>query len=112
MKILFDQSAPAPLRRLLASHAVETAYEGGWSTLQNGELLTAAEAGEFNVFITADSNLKYQQNLKTRNIAIVVLSTTSWPRIEAERERIVSAVDSATPKSYTEVEIPYLDKSV
>ncbi len=110
MKILFDQSAPAPLRRLLASHAVETAYERGWSTLQNGEL--PAEAGEFDVFITADSNLKNQQNLKTRNIAIVVLSTTSWPRIEAERERIVSAVDSATPKSYTEVEIPYLDKSV
>ncbi len=74
MKILLDRSAPAPLRRLLTSHAVETAYERGWSTLQNGELLVAAETGEFDVFITADSNLKYQQ---TRNMTIVVLSTTS-----------------------------------
>ena len=81
-------------------------YERGWSTLKNGELLTAAETQGFQVLVTTDTNLKYQQNLASRAIAIVVLSTTSWPRIKAAAEPVVAAVAAATPGSYTEVIVP------
>jgi len=79
MRVLFDQGTPAPLRHLLPGHVVSTAYELGWSTRKNGELLAAAEGQAFEVLVTTDTNLKYQQNLAARRIAIVVLSTTSWP---------------------------------
>ena len=81
MKVLFDQGTPVPLREFLSGHEVSTAYELGWSALRNGELLAMAEAGGFQVFVTTDNNLRYQQNLQDRGIAMVVLSTTSWPRI-------------------------------
>jgi hypothetical protein len=68
---------------MLAGHEVVTAYERGWSTLKNGELLAIAEEQEFDVLITTDTNLRYQQNLVSRRIAIVVLGTTSWPRIKS-----------------------------
>jgi hypothetical protein len=85
---------------------VVTAYERGWSQLSNGELLNAAEADGFDAFITTDSNLKYQQNLSSRRIAIVVLSTTSWPRIQRVAEMLVERLNSAAPGSYIEVTIP------
>ncbi len=85
MRVHFDQGTPAPLRKLLPGHEVATAYERGWSTLKNGELLAAAERDGFEVLVTTDSNLKYQQNLASRTIALVVLSTTSWPRISRGR---------------------------
>jgi predicted nuclease of predicted toxin-antitoxin system len=72
VKVLFDQGTPAPLRKALSHHLVETAHERGWSALQNGDLIAAAEACEFEVFVTADRNLKYQQNLTGRRLAIVV----------------------------------------
>ena len=106
MQVLFDQGAPAPLRQYLPGHTVATAYERGWSTLKNGELLQAAEAEGFEVFISTDTNLKYQQNLASRKVAIVVLGTTSWPRIRAAAEMVVLAVDAAVPGSYAEVAIP------
>ena len=106
MRVLFDQGTPAPLRRLLPGHEVSTAYERGWSTLKNGELLTAAESEGFEVLVTTDGNLKYQQNLLSRAIAVVVLSTTSWPRIQAAAELVVAAVAAATPGTYAEVRIP------
>ena len=87
------------------SHQVFTAYERGWSTLENGELLQAAELAGFLVLVTTDTNLKYQQNLASRRIAVVVLSTTSWPRIKAQVESVILAVDSATPGSYFEVRV-------
>lgn len=84
---------------------MSTAYELGWSTLKNGELLAVAESNGFDVFVTTDTNLAYQQNLSIRKIAIVVLSTTSWPRIQKSVAAIVSAVDAATPNSYQTVSI-------
>ncbi len=63
MRILFDQGTPAPLRRALPLHNVETSFERGWSTLVNGELLSAAEAAGFDVLVTTDMNLRYQQDL-------------------------------------------------
>ena len=84
---------------------MSTAYELGWSTLKNGELLAAAEGNGFDVFVTTDTNLSYQQNLSNRKIAIVVLSTTSWPRIQKSVDAIASAIDAATPNSYQTVSI-------
>jgi lambda repressor-like predicted transcriptional regulator len=105
VKVLFDQGTPAPLRKSLATHVVETAFERGWSTLQNGLLIAAAETAGFEVFVTTDRNLKYQQNLSTRAIAVVILLTTSWPRIERQIAKVVKAIEEATPSSYTEVHI-------
>lgn len=106
MRVLFDQGTPEPLRHALAQHEIATAFERGWSKLKNGELLDAAEREEFAVFVTTDSNLKYQQNLKGRRIAIVVLATPSWPRIQRVIPSIIRAVEQAVVGSYTEVVVP------
>lgn len=109
MKILFDQGTPAPLRDLLPNHDVSTAYELGWSTLKNGELLSAAESNGFEVFITTDTNLRYQQNLIQRKISIVVVSTTSWPRIKPNAFKIIDAINQSARNSFIEVNIPFSD---
>ena len=103
MRILFDQGTPAPLRHSLVDHVVETAFELGWATLQNGALIAAAEDAGFQVFVTTDKNLKYQQNLDARAISIVVLSTTSWPRIQLAISEVAAAIVSAVPGGYAEV---------
>jgi predicted nuclease of predicted toxin-antitoxin system len=105
MKILFDQGVPAPLRRHLAGHSVHTAYEQNWSDLENGKLLNAAEAAGYEVLVTTDRNLKYQQNLSGRRIAILVLLSTAWPRIQARTDAIQAAVDALVPADYVEVPI-------
>jgi hypothetical protein len=107
VKILFDQGTPAPLRDFLLNHDVSTAYELGWSTLKNGELLSTAEANGFEVFITTDTNLRYQQNLIQRKITIEVLSTTSWPRIKSNTSEIIAAINQSASNSFIEVNIPF-----
>jgi hypothetical protein len=77
MRILFDQGTPVPLRQYLIEHSVTTAYEEGWSNLSNGDLLKSAEDKGYQIFVTTDRNLRYQQNLRDRQIAIVVLLSTS-----------------------------------
>lgn len=106
MRVLFDQGTPAPLRHALSAHIVETAYERGWSSLKNGELIVAAETAAFEVFVTTDKNLKYQQNLVGRRMAIVVLQTTSWPRLRQMLPQIVEAIATAVSGSYSEVAAP------
>ena len=106
MRVLFDQGTPVPLRESLTRHEVATAYERGWSNLTNGELLDTAEQEAFTVFVTTDLSLKYQQNLSARRIAIVALTSTSWPRIQRAIGAIVRAIDDASEGTYTEVEIP------
>ena len=86
-------------------HTVETAYERGWSELQNGELIAAAEAAGFEVFVTTDRNLKYQQNLTARTLSIVVLLTTSWPRIQLSLPAVLTALEHARAGAYQEVHI-------
>jgi hypothetical protein len=103
VRVLFDQGTPAPLRRALTGHVVETAYELGWSRLRNGELIAAAEKAGFEVFVTTDRKLKYQQNLAVRTLAIVVLGTTSWPRLQPSLPRIAEVVNRASPGSYQEI---------
>ena len=90
----------------LTRHEVTTAYERGWSQLKNGELLDAAEKAMLEVLVTTDLRLKHQQNIASRRIAIVALSTPSWPRIQRALTDIVRAVDSASPGSYVEVAVP------
>lgn len=90
----------------LPGHTVKEAREQGWDTLHNGELLDAAEASSFDVFVTTDQNLRYQQNLTDRRLAIVVLRKARWRLIRPALHRIAAAVNAATPGSYTEIEIP------
>jgi hypothetical protein len=105
VKILFDQGTPAPLRRVLVGHSIETAYERGWSGLKNGELIAEAEAAGFEVFVTTDTNLRYQQNLTNRVIAVIVLMTTSWPRIQRSLKAVQVAIDGVSTGAYVEVPI-------
>jgi hypothetical protein len=105
VRILFDQGTPAPLRYDLPGHTIDTAYERGWSRLKNGELIEAAEIEGFDLFVTTDKNLKYQQNLANRIIAIVVLQSTSWPRIRHSLAQVQAAVSNSSPGSYCEVNI-------
>lgn len=105
MKILFDQGIPVPLRRHLSHHSIITAFEAGWNTLENGDLIRSAEQGGYEVLVTTDQNLKYQQNLLERKIAIVVLRSTSWPRIQNVIDHVIDAIDSAGPGAYAEVTI-------
>lgn len=107
MLILFDQGTPVPLRKFLPGHVVKTAYQQGWSTLLNGDLLRAAEESGFNLLLTTDKNLAYQQNLAGRKIAIVALGRNRWSLIEPELDRIVDAVNRGKPGSYTLVDIPH-----
>ena len=92
-----------PLRRILALHEISTAFERGWSTLGNGELLAAAES-EFELLITTDRNLKYQQRLAARRLAILVLPSTSWPRISRHLPDVERAVASIAAGEYRELE--------
>ena len=104
MKILFDQGTPAPLRHSLAGHSVATAFEQAWDKLQNGDLIRAAEVEGFDARITTDQNLKHQQNLRDRKLAILVLPTTSWPKMQKHVEKISAAVNSLKPGEYQELD--------
>jgi predicted nuclease of predicted toxin-antitoxin system len=104
MKILFDQGTPAPLREALAGHSVATVYEQGWAQLENGDLLTRAEAA-FDAFVTTDQNLRYQQNLTGRKLAILVLPTTSWPKLRAQTAKVADAIAALRPGNYVELRI-------
>jgi len=103
--ILFDQGVPAPLRDHLPQDEVRTAYELGWSALRNGELLAKA-AAQFDVLITTDRNLKNQQNLSQIKLAILVLPTTSWPKLQAMAKEIAAAVQALRPDEYRELSLP------
>ncbi len=95
-----------PLREHLTPHQVETAFERGWSSLTNGELLARAEQEGFEIFVTTDKNLRYQQNFSGLSIAILVLTSTSWPRIQKAVAVIAQAIGSTMPGSFQEVDIP------
>ncbi len=107
MLVLFDQGTPVPLRNHLPGHQVSTVYELGWASIQNGELLLQAEKHGFAVLVTTDQNLKYQQRLADRKIAIVVLSAASWPRIQKILPAIANAINDIEQNSYIEVVVPY-----
>lgn len=109
MRILFDNGTPKPIAGALVGHEVSYARQIGWHELKNGELLNEAEAAGFYLLLTSDKNLRYQQNLSGRRIAVVVLGNQQWPDVKLHLERIVEAVNAASPGSYSEVEIPHRD---
>ena len=102
MKILLDACTPRPLRRFLSSHAVATAQEMGWGGLKNGDLLRKAE-GRFEVFISTDQNLKYQQQVLGRKLAILVLPTNDWPTIRSKGAEISAKVGMLKPGDFVEL---------
>ena len=94
MKILFDQGVPKPLRAQLAKHGVRRAFEFGWATKKNGELLALAEAAGFEVLVTTDQNLRHQQNLRARKIAIFILGRGNWPEIKPHAKQIAAEISA------------------
>ena len=106
MRILFDHNAPRQLRRHLVGHDVYVAEERGWATLVNGELLDRAEEAGYEVVITADRNMPYQQNIGSRRFALIVLGANRWPLIEPRIEDIRTALGGIRPGEVREVPIP------
>jgi len=106
MRILFDNGTPRGLARLLTGHTIEEARLHGWEELANGELIDAAERAGFELFLTTDKNIRYQQSLSARKIAIVVLENSQWPMVKLVVSDIVLAVNAAGPGSYVEVFVP------
>ncbi len=107
MRILFDNGTPKPIAHNLSGHVVSFARQIGWHELKNRELIQRAEAAGYDLLLSTDKNIRYQQNMKGRKIALVVLGNQQWPVVKQHLDRIVAAVNAATPGSFTEVEIPF-----
>lgn len=106
MRVLFDNGTPRGVAVALPNHIVDEVRLRGWDTLRNGELLDAAEAAGFDVLVTTDRNIRFQQKLTGRKIAVVVLGKGRWSLIKRQLPAIAAAVAAATPGSFVEVEIP------
>jgi predicted nuclease of predicted toxin-antitoxin system len=106
MNILFDNGVPRGLARFLTGHQVTEARSCGWEELANGELIRAAEERGFDIVVTNDKNIRYQQNLTGRRIAIIVLEHSQWPMVQRVASSVLRAVNEAAPGGYTEVAVP------
>jgi hypothetical protein len=108
MRILFDHGTPRGLARALPGHMVIKTDAVAWERLSNGALLKAAEEAGFDLLLSTDQNIRYQQDLTDRKIAVIILSgCTKWSRVRMHFERIAAAVNAAIPGSYAEVYIPF-----
>jgi hypothetical protein len=107
MNILFDNGTPKPIARVLTDHQVTHARQIGWHELANGELIQKAEEAGYDLLLSTDKNIRYQQNLSARKIAIVILGNSQWPQVKLRLDAIVAAVNAAMPSSYIEVDIPF-----
>jgi predicted nuclease of predicted toxin-antitoxin system len=100
LRILFDHNVPVKVRTFLPRHEVQTIVEMNWPPqLENGELLRVAEEGGFDVLVTSDQNIRFQQNLTERKLALVTLGSNSWKIVADHRVEIVAVVESAAPGS-------------
>jgi len=106
MRILFDHGTPAPLRKHLKNHHVSKAKDKGWDELRNGDLIAVAKEEGFDLLLTTDKNLAYQQNLSHRKIAILVISNAQWPYLQFHVDLVIKAIETATPGSYAIIEVP------
>ena len=106
MLVPFDHGTPSGIAPALVGHTVVEARERGWDKVSNGDLLNAAEAAGFQVLLTTDKNIQYQQNLAGRKISVLVLANSKWPVVRLHLGSIATAVNAAKPGGYTEVEIP------
>ena len=104
MRVLLDENLPHDLKPLLLGHEISTVQDAGWAGTKNGDLLKLAE-GRFDVFLTADKNLRYQQNLSGRKIAVIELPTNRWPVLRTLAARITTAIASAIPGRYLIIEL-------
>ena len=102
MKVLLDACVPRPLRKFLPDHTVQTAQEMGWGQLKNGALIKESES-QFDAFLTSDQNLKYQQNITGRKLAILVLPTNDWPMIRLRTDEIAAKVTALKPGDFVEL---------
>ena len=91
MQILFDQGVPRGLTAFLAGHQVTEARKLGWERVSNGALLRLAEDAGFDVLLTTDKNVRYQQNLRGRKISLVVLGRSPWWLVRRRLAQIVAA---------------------
>ncbi|WP_447971715.1 hypothetical protein [Nitrospira sp. M1] len=105
MRILFDQGIPVPLRTLLHPHHVETVFEHNWGLCTNSETLNKAQQEGFEVFMTTDQNHGVCENASVQTIRIVVLSSTSWPKIQTATPAILRAIEDSSLGELTEVSI-------
>lgn len=106
MLILFDHGTPSPLRPFLQGHTVKKTKDLGWERLTHSELLTEAEAAGFDLLLTTDKNIRHQQNLTGRRIAVVVLGNPRWPIVRLHVHQVISAINTATPGCCLIVDIP------
>jgi hypothetical protein len=107
LRILFDKNVPVGVRRFLLKHEVRTVVEMQWpEQMENGELLKVAEQSGFDAMVTSDQNIRYQQNLTGRKLALVVLGSNIWPVVRDYGPSITAKVDAATPGSYAFIEMP------
>lgn len=106
MRLLFDHGVPSPLRRFLSHHEVTLAKERGWAEYVNGRLLAAAEEAGFEVMVTCDKKIVYEQNLAERRIGLAVLPTNIWPQLQPRVAEIVTFIDGAAPGQYRELDLP------
>ena len=104
MKVLLDENLDHRLRNHLGSHEVFTASYMGWDGFKNGRLLQAAEDDGFDVLVTGDRTLSYEQNMSGRRLAIVVLSSVEWRIVNDYLGEIRAAVDAAIPGSFRAVD--------
>ena len=107
MRVLFDHNIPSGTARALVGHQVTQTIERGWQRLSNGQLIANAEEAGFDVLLTADKRIRYQQNLKGRRIAVVVIGNPTWRILRKHLDRVLEAVNTATAGSYAEVDIPF-----
>ena len=107
MKILFDNGTPKPIARTLNGHDVKFARQIGWHELENGELIQQAEAAGYDMLLSTDKNIRYQQDLSGRRIELVVIGNSPWPMVRQHLDKISEAVNASTPGSYIEVFIPF-----
>jgi hypothetical protein len=111
LRVLFDKNVPVGVRRFLDKHDVRTVTEMGWpAQLENGKLLEAAETAAVDVMVTSDQNIRHQQNLAGRKLALVVLGSNIWPIVRSHGAEIAARVDAATPGSYDFIEMPLPSK--
>lgn len=104
MTVIFDENVPRPLKQFLSKHQVTSVQELGWAGIANGELVERVD-GVYDVLVLADKNLRYQQNLSDRKVAMVELPTNRWPLLKAMATRISAAVDESVPGGYTIVDL-------
>jgi hypothetical protein len=107
MQVLFDQATPVPIRPYLEGHIIRTAFQQGWDKLRNGELLAAAEQAGFDLFLTTDKKHSVSAEPDRTNDYHCLLGQQQWPHVRPHVQRVVDAVNAATPGSFVEINIRY-----